>query len=188
MAHALNTSHPKAEMHHGCTALSTARMQRQSCKTRAFVLQGQPPGARVQAAVTEGVGGKFRQLVWWWTWRWWWIWGINRSLATGGTLVIALSVPFGLILAWTVTWQCKRVPFYPLHSRRVFLAQQQPPPQPLFPKCSLHTIGRTETHHFSYGFFNKATPGHSARDPGTRLLTFSRSHADRSFGLCSLQV
>lgn len=187
MAHALNTLHPKAEMHHGCTALSTARMQRQSCRTRAFVLQEQPPGAGVQAAVTA-VEVKFRQLIGWWAWMRWWIWGTNRSLATGGTVVILLSVPFGLNVAWTVTWRCRRVPFDPLRSRRVFLAWQEPPPQPLFPKRSLHTIGRTETHHFSYGFFNKATPGHSARDPGTRLLAFSRSHADHSFGPCSLQV
>lgn len=144
------------EMHHNCAALRMTKIQQQNCKIRVLVLQEQSTGARVQAAVAA-VEDKFRQKIGWWMVRQWWTRGTDRSLATKGILLISLSMPFWLILAWIVTCQERQVPFYPIYSRRVFLAWPEPPPQPLFPKCSLHMIGRTETHHFSYGFFNKAT-------------------------------
>lgn len=145
------------EMHHNCTALRMTKMQQQNCKVWYLCSKKQSMGARVQDGVAA-VEDKFRQMIGWQMVRQWWIWGIDRYLATKGTSLIPLTMPFWLILAWIIICQEKQVPFYPIYCKRVFLAWSEPPPQPLFPKCSLHLIGRTETHRFPYGFFNKTTP------------------------------
>lgn len=80
----------------------------------------------------------------------------NRQISsTKGTLLVPLSTPFWLILPQILTCQEQQVSFYAIYCKRVFPAWSMPPPQPLFPKCSLHPLGRTETHHCSCSCFNK---------------------------------